>query len=270
MRRRGDSVGKLEREIEALRATIADTEIEQGRQAGLAEQSSTERQAAALDPEAFGEATRRAAEHRDERERLALVLKHHANELGRLERELEQAIYQDAYTALESALERQRGASSEPSKKLAEAIEKLPTLEAARDEVRTALARARELLPSEVEFQLPANADEVPFPDGVERLLEFLQRGPERPHAKEAAAVERIRAQGDPDATVGCQAALEALKHKDYERIARLTPGQLAKVVPAAEQLVRTLPQNDREREIVEQRLERVRELVAGEVEAAA
>jgi hypothetical protein len=112
-----------------------------------------------------------------------------------------QPTYDSAYRAFESAAERRRSASSTLSEALAAAVEVLPEYDAAGAEYDRALARARELCPAGVEFELPANADEVEFPDSVDRLREVLAAGPRRPLATEAlqfAAARRAREGASP------------------------------------------------------------------------
>jgi hypothetical protein len=273
VRRRGSNVIRLERELDVLRETIAQTEAERDKQIELAEQAASERRDAAHDRAAFGEAARRAGEHRLERDRLGFVLERHASDRARLERELGHARYEDGYAAVESALSRRQTASTAVAKQLAATIDTLPALEAARDEVDAALVRARELCPDDIDFELPQNADEAELPDGVNRLVEFVQAGARRPIAETSAALERIRREAESaTATVGKQAAREAIVNGDFERLGRISPEQRRAAVAAAEDLARWTPSNDRAAEIAQRRLNRVRELAAeaAQVEAAA
>lgn len=261
--RRGDNIGKLERELDALRGTIAETEAEQARQAGFADQAIAEKRHVAGDVAAFSKADGAASAHRLSAERLGYLLAGQAENLLELEKKLEQARYDSAFATLEQATDRQHSASDSLAKALVAAIDALPALEAARDEVAAALARARQLLPSDADFEHPSNFDEIPFPDGVDRLLELVQTR----LANEAALRARYPDHGDSDSVVE-QAVREALRDRDYERIGRLTPWQLRKVIPVAEKLAQSLPLNERDAEIVAKRLERVRELVASETSA--
>lgn len=275
MKIRGDSIAKLERDLNALRETISQTETDRARQAELADQASAERRAAALDPTAFGEAARKAAEHVDERDRLGFVLERHASELARLEHELEHARSAEAQAALESAAKRQHAASGGVGSDLAAAIDKLPALLAARDEYDTAKARARELCPDDVDFELPANADEPEWP-GVDRLVELVQAGSRRPLATSKAASERMDRERE-NAENGRipPAVKDALNMGYFDRLRQLSPETLPAALAHAEQEARVRldghedgPRKREIAEILERRLERVRELVA-DVEAA-
>jgi hypothetical protein len=270
--KRRSHVGRLERELEVLRETIAQTEAERDKQIELAEQAAAERREAAHDPAAFGEAAARAAQHRDERDGLGFVLDRHAKDRARLERELEHARFEDAIQALEAAGKRRHDAARHLTTALAAGIEALPALEAARDEFDTTRARARELCPEDVEFELPQNADEPESPNGLDRLLELVQAGPRRPLAKTTAAIEQTRRQGEQSVrSVGYQAAREAIVDGDFERLGRIRPEERRAAVAAAEGLARSVPTNEAAAKVAQRRLERIRELVAAaeQVEAA-
>jgi hypothetical protein len=268
---RGESVPRLEREIERLRVAITETETEHARHAALAEEAAAARRAAAEDPAAFGEAARRAAEHRDERDRLGFVLERRRQDLAELERRLELARYEEARGVLKTALARQADASKAFAAKVGAADKAAAGVVAARDEVDAARARARELCPSDVDFEAPG-PDEPEWPD-IDRLIETLQAGPRRPHAKAAAGSAQVRREaGQRIASHGAQAAREAIVDGDFERLGRITPKERHAAVAAAEELANSLPTNERARAVAQRRLERVRELATAveQVEATA
>jgi hypothetical protein len=260
-------VDALERELEALCTTIAETGSERDREAELAEQAATERREAAQDPAAFAQAALRAAEHGDERERLGFVLERRRQELLELERRIETSRYADAYRALEAAAERRQSASTSFSKALAAAIKTLPGLESGRDEYDAALAHTRELRPEDIEFELPENADEEEWPTGIERLVELVQSGPRRPIAKGAAAIECLAHETRQSAdTVLAQGVRDALRDGSFARLERLSAHELVRAVHFAERQADELitgDSGDRARAAIERRLKRIRELAA-------
>ncbi len=236
--RRGENVGKLEREIEMVRASIADTEAEQARQDELAEQATSERRAAADDPAAYAEITARVSQARDERVRLGFVLDRRRNELVELEAQLERARYDGAYGRLEQAGERRQAASTAFAKTLTAAVSAAADLAAARDAFASAVAHARELCPRDVDLELPAGSDEAEFPDGVAELIETLGAGPRRPIATNAKATARWSAEVEAAERARAAKAVDEFFRwgdAEFDRIERLSPAQLEAAVGIAE-----------------------------------
>lgn len=273
---RSNTVSKLERELETLRQTILETESEQARQAELAEQAAQEKRALAEDPTSREAAASRVVAHRDERDRLADVIALRRKSLASSERDLEHARYADSQAAFESAARRQHDTADKLSSHLAAAIEALPALLAARDEFDQAKARARELCPDGVDFELLANADEPAFPDGVDRLVELVQAGPRRPLATTKAASAKQQLERESAESSRMRSAVDQFFRQghDFEKLERLSPERRASALALFERRLAAKRErgacSDVLMQRLEQRLERVRELVAEATTAGA
>ena len=272
MRRRADNVSTLLREVEAKRTTIAETETELARQAELAGDAELEQRRSAENADAFADASRRGRAHSDEHRRLGFVLERQRQDLVELERKLERARYNSELAGLEQVAGRRREASRQLAEALGAAVETLPALGAARDEFAAALAHARELCPADVDFEIPANADEAAFPDGVDRLLEALQAGPRRPLANTAGAIEKQRREREQaEDTRMRQAVDQFFQYGNFDGIERLSPDRLPRALELLERKVSEEGprQSEQFRSQLEQRLERLRELVESMLSAA-
>jgi hypothetical protein len=289
MRLRGDTVDRLERDLAALRETIAATERERARHGELAGTAAEERRTSADDPQAFAAATSAAREHNVEHDRLGFVLERRRHELAELETQLELARYEQALEALEQAARRRHQASAAFARALETAIATVAGLEAARAGFDRALAAARELRPDGVELELPAIADEVVWPDGADTLAKLVDAGPRRPVAREAAAAERAavvaeRRDADVidhalrDAFTGELGRLERLRPDLRPRAAVEARRFAAKVIRESEAAARRgevldqagLARNlARHRSVVERKLDRVLALLDAETAAA-
>ena len=276
MKLRTENVGAIQKSIRDTHERIAKDERERAQHQELASRAEQDKRTVAVDASAFDEADQKASRHRGEVERLGMVLESRAADLMGLERRLEHARFAEAYGAVEAAAERRHAAAAKLSTAIANALKILGARDAGHEELEAAIAEARSLCPSDLEFELPDSIDEAEFPAGVDRLAKALREGPRRPLAKSAAYAAKLEGESKrAERGRASKAVEEVFRYGDLSGVRKVPSELLPECLTALERMV----DDERKRlsagsslshdelskyfATLERRLERMRELVA-------
>jgi hypothetical protein len=275
--------GSRAREFEAPVAKVheqidADRELIRQHEVAIAEAEAEKVEAAAFEagggePEEgqrrFDEAEQKSARHAMLIAQRRRVIQKREEDVAQLEREAEVAAYVEVYAELEAACEQAGKLSGTIGRKLSELLKVVPELVAARERVDELAAAARELQPTDVEFELPGNSDEQPYPGdraALKELIELLKGGPRQLLADaELAAEKQQREQAQSDGRLIDQAVREALARGRFDRCEALSPELRLEAVRKAEVMAPNLPieESGRATDAVRARVDRLRQLAA-------
>jgi hypothetical protein len=286
VRARQDELGKTEAALEQERQEVA--ELESSLRTTL-----ERRPALADDPAGFAEnETAIASLQAELLRRREYVLPRREDDLRGAQANLAHAEWDDSGKALVAAQKRRRERSAKVATRLSELCAEVAELAKERTSVAELEAEFRARIPAGVDdWAFPSEArDEPEWPD-LGDLLEVLSAGPKRPLATEAAGRARAAAESERAArSEVAQAIREALREGSFVRVENLRGNRrpliaeiaerqarefLADISPSSEEVLdmsgaALQRARDQKRSTIERRLERIRELAADKVEAAA